>query len=207
MPAPVKISWSEQWLAAVRTSPGKSSTVGGLAVILIVLWARFLFLGHPPAAASGAMTQTSGDSSPAIRDASASPRTGDDAASLQRWARQPVQPLVRNPFAIPLDFYPRDGSKQSDDGSSPSGYWDLVRKSMSSRADQQEQRQILTDNVRIAAEALTLQSTVTGAHPGAMVNGQMVREGDDVAGFRVVKIGVRQVIVEREGVQLAVLMK
>lgn len=207
MPATVKTSWSDKLTTTFRASPGKISTAGGLAVILMVLWARFLFWGHHPAAASGAVTQTSVGSLPAIRRTLASARTGDDAASLQAWARRPVQPMARNPFAIPLDFYPRDGTKVSDDSASPGGYWDLVRKSMSSRADQQEQRQILIDNVRIAADALKLQSTVTGAHPGAMMNGQMVREGDSVAGFRVVKIEARQVIVEREGVQLAVLME
>ncbi len=207
MPVTVKTYWFDKLAAALGTSPGKLSTAGGLGVILIVLWARFLFLGHHPASASGAMTQTWAGSSPAIRGVSDSARSGDDAASLLRWARRPVQPLMRNPFAVPLDFYPRDGAKAADDASSPSGYWDLVRKSMSSRADQQEQRQILIDNVRIAAAALNLQSTVTGAHPGAMVNGQMVREGDEIAGFRLVKIEARQIIVEREGVRLAVLMQ
>jgi hypothetical protein len=77
---------------------------------------------------------------------------------------------------------------------------------MSSRADQQEQRQILIDNIRIAAEALKLDSTIMGATPGAMVNGEMVREGSTVAGFRVLKIEARQLIVEREGVKLAIMM-
>ena len=78
---------------------------------------------------------------------------------------------------------------------------------MSSRADQQEQRQILIDNVRIAAASLKLQTTIMGAHRGAMVNGTMVREGDSVSGFRVLSIEARQVIVEREGVKLALLME
>jgi hypothetical protein len=62
------------------------------------------------------------------------------------------------------------------------------------------------DNVRIAAEALKLESTIVGPTPGAIVNGQMVREGSNIAGFRVLKIEPRQVVVEREGVKLAVSM-
>ena len=206
VPATVKTSWSDKLTTTFRASPGKISTAGGLAVILMVLWARFLFWGHHPAAASGAVTQTSVGSLPAIRRTLASAHTGDDAAFAPGVGARPVQPMA--PILLQFRWiFTRDGTKVSDDSASPGGYWDLVRKSMSSRADQQEQRQILIDNVRIAADALKLQSTVTGAHPGAMMNGQMVREGDSVAGFRVVKIEARQVIVEREGVQLAVLME
>ena len=61
-------------------------------------------------------------------------------------------------------------------------------------------------SIRIAAEALKLESTIVGPTPGAIVNGQMVREGSNIAGFRVLKIEARQMVVEREGVKLAVTM-
>jgi hypothetical protein len=205
MATPVITSWSERLIAAFRASPGKSSTVGGLAVILVVLWCRFLFFGHPPAAASGATARISTGSEDYLPSFPTAAHAAGETDSLQQWARQPVRPLTRNPFAIPLDLYPRDGAA-ADNASAQTGYWDLVGKSMSSRADQQEQRQILIDNVRIAAASLKLESTIMGAHPGAMVNGNMVRVGDTVDGFRVLSIEARQIIVEREGVKLALLM-
>ena len=131
-------------------------------------------------------------------------RTADPGPSLQQWVRQPISPLTRNPFAIPFDCYPRDNSKTIAESTEPNSYWDLVRKSMSSRADQQEQRQILVDNIRLAAEALKLESTIVGPTPQAIVNGQIVREGGNIAGFHVLKIQPRCVVVEREGVKLAV---
>jgi hypothetical protein len=204
--SPVITSWSEKMMAGFRASPGKSTSVGGLAVILVVLWCRFIFGGHPPSAASGAIAQASTDSQMGFPSA-AKPLHAPGDISLQQWAHQPIEPLVRNPFAIPLDLYPRDSTSAADKESSQTGYWDLVGKSMSSRADQQEQRQILIDNVQIAAASLKLQSTIMGANRRAMVNGNMVREGDDVAGFRVLSIESRQVVVEREGVKLALLMK
>jgi hypothetical protein len=206
MANPVITSWSEKLIACFRASPGKSSTVTGLAVILVFVWCRFFFGGHTPAAASGAPAQLSSDTQFGFPVLPATPHTAE-TVSLQQWARQPVRPLTRNPFAIPLDLYPRDTTSAPDKETSETGYWNLVAKSLSSRADQQEQRQILIDNVRIAAASLKLESTIMGAHPGAMVNGNMVREGDDVAGFRVVSIEARQVIVEREGVKLALLME
>jgi hypothetical protein len=206
MTGPVITSWSDKLVAGFRASPGKSSTVTGLAVILVIVWCRFFFGGHTPASASGATAQTASDSL-AGSTVSTSSRAAGETDSLQQWARQPIHPLIRNPFAIPLDLYPRDTASVADNTSSQTGYWDLVGKSMSSRADQQEQRQILIDNVRIAAASLKLQSTIMGAHRGAMVSGTMVREGDNISGFRVVSIEARQVIVEREGVKLALLME
>ena len=203
--AQAKTSWSEKMLGAFRASPGRSSTISGLVLILVAAWARLLVMGHAPSAAHGAITSAA-PGVPGPVEPPAQHRPAETGPSLQQWVRQPVGPLTRNPFVIPFDCYPRDGSKTTAEAAEGTGYWDLVRKSMSSRADQQEQRQILVDNVRIAAEALKLESTIVGPTPGAIVNGQMVREGSNIAGFRVLKIEPRQVVVEREGVKLAVSM-
>jgi hypothetical protein len=205
----LKTSWLETSVAAFRASPGRSSIAGGLVLILALAWGRVLIGGnHTPTAAQGATTIRTPASSEVTIAAMPPPQASgaEPDASLQQWAKQPIHPLARNPFAIPFDFYPHDGAPTATDSTSGTGYWDLVKKSMASRADQQEQRQILIDNVRIAAEALKLESTVSGAVPGAMVNGQLVREGSNVAGFHILKIQPRRVIVEREGVKLALMM-
>jgi hypothetical protein len=200
-------AWSEKAMGAVRASPGKSSVLTGLALIMAIAWIRVLVGGHTnPASAQGASTAAAPAATVLSDEPAALHRPAEPGASLQQWARQPMRPLTRNPFAVPLEYYPTDVSKNDDPASTGIGYWNLVSKSMSSRADQQEQRQILIDNIRIAAEALKLDSTIMGATPGAMVNGQMVREGSVVAGFRVLKIEARQLIVEREGVKLAIMM-
>jgi hypothetical protein len=207
MAAPVVKSWTDKLIAGFRASPGKSSTVSGLAVILVIVWCRFFFGGHLPAAASGAAALSPSELPASFSNYGVTSRPAGTANSLQQWAHQPIRPLNRNPFAIPLDLYPRDAASSLDSPASQSGYWDLVAKSLSSRADQQEQRQILTDNVRIAAASLKLESTIMGARRGAMINGNMVREGDSVAGFRVLNIQPGQVIVEREGIKLALQMQ
>lgn len=200
-------SWSEKAMAALRASPAKASVLTGLLLIMVVAWIRVLVGGHTnPASAQGATAAVTPSAPSLAAEPSASRHPGDSGPSLQLWARQPVRPLSRNPFAVPLDCYPTDGSKNDDPASSATGYWNLVSKSMSSRADQQEQRQVLIDNVRLAAEALKLDSTIMGATPAAMVNGQLVHEGSVVDGFRVLKIEPRQLIVEREDVKLAVMM-
>jgi hypothetical protein len=78
------------------------------------------------------------------------------------------------------------------------------------------ERQAQEDRIRAAARRLLLQSTVMGSQPKAMVNGQLVAEGDlvkpvtgeeDVAAwFRVLRIEPQRIIVERDGIKLTVRM-
>ena len=63
----------------------------------------------------------------------------------------------------------------------------------------------------VQARQIRLQSTLMGGpQPAALINGQMVREGDVVAttgsgasrtSYRVLKIEARRVILEREGIR------
>jgi hypothetical protein len=55
-----------------------------------------------------------------------------------------------------------------------------------------------------ARRNLRLSSTMLGPEPVALVNGQMYRVNDVVAGFRIVAIEDRRMIVERQGVRLAI---
>jgi hypothetical protein len=173
-----------------------------LAVTLVGLWVKMLSGGKGPQAAQASAPEAMVDrpaEAPLRRPAAA-------GQSLAQWARHPVGPMTRNLFAVPLDYYPRDVGRGGE-LSAGGGFWDRLAKSVSAHADEQEQRQILIDNVRIMAGGLKLQSTVMGPQPSAMVNGEMVREGSVVAGFRVLKIEARRMIVEREGIKLAILMK
>ena len=66
-----------------------------------------------------------------------------------------------------------------------------------------------TNGRETQARQIRLQSTLMGANPTALVDGQTVREGDVVASgsgvtrtaFRVLKIEPRRIILEREGVR------
>ena len=62
-------------------------------------------------------------------------------------------------------------------------------------------------NYQAEAAKLRLDSIMWGTQPKAMIDGKLVAEGDVVALFRVLKIEPRRIIVEREGIRLAILMK
>ncbi len=53
-----------------------------------------------------------------------------------------------------------------------------------------------------AAEALSLQSTLQGAEPLALINGELMKVGDRVQGFTVTKIDSRRVTLRKDGVEV-----
>jgi hypothetical protein len=70
---------------------------------------------------------------------------------------------------------------------------------------------VIDEQARIAAvkdqaRALVLQSTVLGAQPGAIINSGVFHLDDNIGGFRIVAIRARQVMVEKDGVTLAIEM-
>jgi hypothetical protein len=78
---------------------------------------------------------------------------------------------------------------------------------MALQADQRDKQENLRANFKTLAAKLRLESTMPGAQPRAMVNGELVGEGSVVAGFRVIKIEARRITIEREGIQLEIQMK
>jgi hypothetical protein len=60
--------------------------------------------------------------------------------------------------------------------------------------------------VREEAQALDLQSTMTGQVAAAYISGRLVHEGDTIAGFSVVRIEDRRVILEKSGASQALTM-
>jgi len=53
---------------------------------------------------------------------------------------------------------------------------------------------------------MKLQTTMMGNPPQAMVNGELVKEGDIIGGFVVVQIQPRRVVIQQDGVVLEIVM-
>jgi len=198
-------SWSEKLVRRLKASPQQSAVLGGLGLVLVVMWARMFMGGHTPSGAQAA-TASGLPIIAAQNDLTLPTHPTDHGNILLQWARQQIMPMRRNLFAIPFDYYPSDQS-HAPDAAAGTGFWNVLAKSMSLEADQQEQRQALIRGLADSARSLDLQSTMLGATPSAMVNGEMVREGSIVANFRILKIQARKMIVEREGIKLEILMK
>jgi hypothetical protein len=209
------------WVGAVgyacRRDPKKAGVFAVLLVVLGTMWVRMGSDGGAtgPATASGARGGAHGGAAtgdPAALRASRRPAELD--AAVSDWRGTPVLP-PRNLFAVKFDYFPRDGSRSAEPVRGGEGFWAELGKSLASRTDDKKQRQVLIENLQLQAAKLRLETTMMGARPTAVINGEMVGEGDLVASgsgvtrtvFRVSKIEARRVIVEREGIKLEIPMK
>ena len=129
----------------------------------------------------------------------ASIRPGSSNALLD-WLAQPKQQAKRNLFTMRADAFPRDPNAPLLPAES--NYSAESAKSGTSQADQVGEQDDLTKQ----AVKLKLQSTFLGPSPMALVNGQLVREGDTIDKFRVVKIEPRKIAVEQNGITLQISM-
>ena len=191
-------------IKAAKAEPRRAAALAALLTVMAFLWIRVL-----GGSSAGPSTASAGISD--LRPlASAHNPTGPAARltamheALKEWASRPVSPLNRNLFSINYDFFPQDGSRvpvlRAPVGD---GFWDRLAKSMTARADARKEQEVLRENLRLQAAQLKIQTIVMGAQPKAVINGELVGEGDVVASFRVSKIEARRVVVEREGIKLA----
>jgi hypothetical protein len=193
---------------AAQADPKKATVLAVLVLVMGVMWVRLLGGSSAgPANAAASMSGARGGGGGAMASAPAR-RAGsrvNAALAMAEWASKPLSPLSRNLFTINYDFFPQDGSKapalrvpQGD------GFWDQLAKSMTARADQRKEHEVLVENLRLQAAQLKVQSTVMGPTPRALVNGELLGVGDVVASFRVERIEARRIVVEREGIKLEI---
>ena len=211
-------------LAVLKRDPKKTGVMAVLAVLLAFMVMRTFGPGSAPRRAGAATTPAnagatgasggfgrgasggSGKNQPDLRAA----RDQGISAYLRKWADAPVGPVSRNLFAVRLEYFPFEGPKTPTGDvreRANDGFWAKLEKSLALQADQRDKRENQKANYIKAAAQLKLQSTIMGPLPKALVNGELVGEGDVVAEFRVVKIEARRVIVEREGIRLEIQMK
>jgi len=172
-------------LAELKRDKKKTIVLTVLLVVAAGLGVRFLGkAGRPPrATAAPAAGQTAGSQTDPT-DAQMLENTGEQA-QRDRYIRQLDAKITRDIF-VPSDKYfdvsERDGGRSR-----------IV--SLSSGQGRDNRREALEQE----AERLVLQSTVVSQEPTAIINGQVVHVGDEICGFKVIKIRPRQCLVERSG--------
>ena len=215
MPAPTNPANNliAKLVEAAKADPKKAGVLAVLLTVLGTMWVRMAAQGGgagPQSAGAATAAVASSDNEIAARAHAAGRGAMSTAATaaLQEWRQAPVSPIVRNLFAVQLDQYrPENAAPVVPVTRGDDGFWDELAKSLSSRADQDKQRQIRAENAIRDAGRLNLQTIVMSAAPTAVVDGEMVGEGSVVAGFRVSKIEARRIIIEREGIKLEIPMK
>ena len=165
--------------ASFKAEQRKMAIAAVLVVVAVVLWVHLYWHATPVPAQAQTL----------------SPPPSASAQGSARLSDRPVvrvnltQDLGRDLFAFADSHYATQ---------KPGAQLAGAAKSPASTVDNSQQAQIVTE----AARSLKLQTTIVGAHPRAVINGQLVGPGDKIAGFTVRRILDRKVIVEMDGVQV-----
>jgi len=184
--------------------PKKTGVLGALLLILVIVVGRVVIgQGHPNAAVGSMIAPAAAPVR--IIMPSPVPKVGGTAALLRAWLSGPVPKLSRNDFLLKSEYFPADTTKTAA-ALAPEGFWKGIEKYLSLQADQKGKREVVIANLKTQAAALRPSSTVMGPSPRAMVNGAIVREGDMVGGFQVLKIEAHGIVVEQGGIRLAIPM-
>jgi len=201
-------TFTDRLVAQAKADPKKAVVLGVLLTVLGGMWVR-MFGGSAggPSHAVASVTGPYRAGGSLLSDKQRATGRDATAAALLEWQRRPITPVSRNLFVVNYDFFPQDGAAQV---AAPvrvpqgDGFWDHIAKSMAHRADLKKEREVMVENLRQQAAKLKVQSTVMSATPKALINGELVAEGDVVASFRVSKIEARRIVVEREGIKLEI---
>jgi hypothetical protein len=181
----------DQLLVELKREKKKAAVMIVLLAVAIVLFAQLLLKKPNPAqatAAPAARVET-------LRATSAEPSTPsseDVSADTSRddYLRQIDTTIRRDIFAPPESYFPPGQSGKRS-----------YRPITGGRSDAEK------ESVWNEAKALTLESTVLSATPRAMIDGQLVRVGDWIKGFRVEDIRSRSVTLGKEGISVSIEMK
>ena len=190
-------TWPDKLRMALAADAKRTGVLAALALVLVILCFRAMRSG-PSTARAALLPSPASLNVPSPLGMSAD-RTGSSNALIE-WLAQPKRPATRNLFAMRLDAYPKETRGPMLPAESTSS--DESAKSNLPQADQNGVQETLAKQ----AAKLTLQSTFLGPTPMALVNGQLVREGDFIGQFQIVKIEPRRIVIQQNGVTLQISM-
>ncbi len=195
---------TELWIL-ITSDKRKAIALIVLAALAGIMWIHAAAQGPEPALASPAGgEQPTGDAPAGARGVR--PENGGTAAPRAVVFIPPPRPLRRDLFAPDAVRYPRPS--QTDPGGpidpkSPGGSDDIPL------VDAEAQRAAAVRAVRAEAARLRLRSTMVGSVPIAVIETDergaeraVLRPGDRYAGFLLVEVSSRSVIVEKNGVRV-----
>ena len=181
--------------AEIKRSWQKSAVLGVLmAVLLVVVGLRLAkHLRPEPAQAAGAASGSTGGADrqkPAARKAADGAAEPVDRAPKATSAPARREPVVDRDLFRPNPIYFPPKQKVGPAPRATPVDAEAAKREAERRA------------VQAQAGALRLQSTIISQIPTAIINGQVLRSGDWIAGFQVVSIGPRSCVVEKKGMRV-----
>jgi len=187
----------------LQANPRQAALLGTLALIAVGMWLRVMATGRPAAKVIASQTQTAASLKDSARRASAQEV---DVAQKPPLRIPAPAPLTRDLFRkTPAELALSDQTDQRPADEAKSQGPRVENPEQSDSADEQA----LARLVREEAARLTVRSIVLGANPVAVIENAgsqarpvVVRQGQSVGGFTVLRIEQGAVMVRKDGVTI-----
>ncbi len=196
---PTSSNLKDRLLAEVRRDPKQASILGALALVLLIIGVREVAKrSGSPSTASAATARTTGGAATLRKPANATHVSGlPKGQGQQAGSSMPVAkaPVDRDIFTPNVAYFP---AQEKVKPSTVVSYTTVI--------DPNAQAAAAKLQVQAQAKALSLQSTVVGAVPTAIINGRVLQVGDRISEFQVVEIASRSCQLEKSGIRVVLEM-
>ncbi len=168
------------YMVELRRSPVKSSAIALLLAVGLLLWGRLLLKEVP-------RTASAWEQLTAQIDSGSNPITRGAGGTIE--LAEPG-PMTRDLFQLDPSRYRRTRSDDGGSGGAKFGGPDAEND--------------IRTAVLSAAGGLRLTSVIEGEAPLVIINNRLLRRGDTIEGFTVIRLERRSVILERQGIKVRV---
>lgn len=174
----------EKAIKQLTADKKKLSIVVVLLAVMLLLWGRLILKKVPKTATAkpAKVTSVEPDKKPEVK---VTPKLDTEHVV---YVDLPTS-MTRDLFAFDPTGYPKSVSDVDDSERNPE------RKSDSDSSDVDD----TADRIKKALRGLTLQTTILGARPRAVINGQVLSPGDTIEGLTVREVHARGVVLELNG--------
>jgi len=208
--------WKQRLKAELARDKKKTGILAALLLVAGILGGRLVITHSLPSDASA--DQPGAAASPAPGDADAdrqapAPRgeSGDngDSARRDQYLAHMDRAIGRDLFAAKLSYFPPLPGAESlavGNAQGDPGWFGMVQQLVLRKQQAGSDELSRVNAIRAQADDLSLQSTMLGSSPTALINGQVLRQGDYVSGFQIKRIAANRCLVCKDGVDVELRM-
>jgi len=183
--------WKRRLLEELKRDKKRTVLLAILVLVAIIVVGRQVVKAFGPVRAEAAGTT-------AVAGRPAAPAAVKRAAPADPASPAPAGPVARRTvsrdiFTPGLELFPPDQTQAG--------------KASVTTAPAVDEQAIKVKQITSQAQALALQSTVVCDVPTAIINGKVLKVGQELAGFEIVGIEARSCEVQKEGVRITLSMK
>lgn len=202
-------------VAEIRRDKKRTIILAALLAVGGIMGVRLIVKHGLPGSASASVSSVEGSGIlPPVEDQASDfgdslPASADNDTRREQYLMSLDRNITRDLFTAHLDFFPRSSSKAvaADRAPAGPGWFTDVRKRVLAKQQAESEHLARLHAIRAQARELSLTSTILGGSPAAVINGQVVRKGQMIGGFRLESVGSDRCVLSRDGMRVDLMME